>query len=65
MLRIAALGVTVLLVEHDMRLVMGLADHVVVMDHGEKMAEGPSDVVRADPRVIEAYLGREPDDSAA
>ena len=58
-LRIAALGVTVLLVEHDMRLVMGLADHVVVMDHGEKMAEGPSDVVRGDPRVIEAYLGRE------
>jgi branched-chain amino acid transport system permease protein len=63
-LRIAALGVTVLLVEHDMRLVMGLADHVVVMDHGEKMAEGPSDRVRIDPRVIEAYLGR-PRDSAA
>jgi branched-chain amino acid transport system permease protein len=63
-LRIAALGVTVLLVEHDMRLVMGLADHVVVMDHGEKMTEGPSDRVRADPRVIEAYLGR-PRDSAA
>jgi branched-chain amino acid transport system permease protein len=60
-LRIAALGITVLLVEHDMRLVMGLADHVVVMDHGEKMAEGPSDRVRADPRVIEAYLGRDRD----
>jgi ABC-type branched-subunit amino acid transport system ATPase component/ABC-type branched-subunit amino acid transport system permease subunit len=58
-LRIAALGVTVLLVEHDMRLVMGLADHVVVMDHGEKMAEGPGERVRADPRVIEAYLGRD------
>ncbi|MGH6979905.1 MAG: ATP-binding cassette domain-containing protein, partial [Stellaceae bacterium] len=63
-LRIASLGVTVLLVEHDMRLVMGLADHVVVMDHGEKMAEGPSDIVRADPRVIEAYLGREHDSAA-
>ncbi|HEY5209813.1 MAG TPA: branched-chain amino acid ABC transporter ATP-binding protein/permease [Stellaceae bacterium] len=63
-LRIAALGVTVLLVEHDMRLVMGLADHVVVMDHGEKMAEGPSDRVRADPRVIEAYLGRDRDSAA-
>ncbi len=63
-LRIAAHGITVLLVEHDMRLVMGLADHVVVMDHGEKMAEGPSDRVRADPRVIEAYLGRPRDDAA-
>jgi branched-chain amino acid transport system permease protein len=56
-LRIAALGVTVLVVEHDMRLVMGLADHVVVMDHGEKMSEGTSDRVRADPKVIAAYLG--------
>jgi branched-chain amino acid transport system permease protein len=63
-LRIAAHGITVLLVEHDMRLVMGLADRVVVMDHGEKMAEGPSDRVRADPRVIEAYLGRPRDDAA-
>ena len=59
-LRIAAFGVTVLLVEHDMRLVMGLADHVVVMNHGEKMAEGPSDIVRTDPKVIAAYLGSEP-----
>jgi branched-chain amino acid transport system permease protein len=58
-LRIAALGITMLLVEHDMRLVMGLADHVVVMDHGEKMSEGTTDRVRADPRVIAAYLGAE------
>ncbi|MGH6989497.1 MAG: ABC transporter ATP-binding protein, partial [Stellaceae bacterium] len=60
-LRIAALGVTVLLVEHDMRLVMGLADHVVVMDHGEKMAEGTAAEVRADPKVIAAYLGESAD----
>ena len=58
-LHIAAQGVTVLLVEHDMRLAMGLADHVVVMDHGEKMASGITDAVRVDPRVIAAYLGTE------
>ena len=57
-LRIAALGITVLLVEHDMRLVMGLADHVVVMDHGEKMSSGTTETVRADPKVIAAYLGQ-------
>ncbi len=56
-LRITALGISVLVVEHDMRLVMGLADHVVVMDHGEKMSEGTTERVRADPKVIAAYLG--------
>jgi branched-chain amino acid transport system permease protein len=59
-MRICALGVTVLLVEHDMRLVMGLADNVVVMHHGVKIADGPADRVRADPEVIAAYLGHEP-----
>jgi len=58
-LRIAALGITLLLVEHDMRVVMGLADHVVVMHHGEKIADGATDVVRADAKVIAAYLGVE------
>jgi hypothetical protein len=64
-LRIAALGITVLLVEHDMRIVMGLADHVVVMDHGEKITDGPADQVRADPKVIGAYLGQEAAEHAA
>lgn len=59
-LRIAALGVTVLLVEHDMRLVMGLADQIVVMQNGEKIADDSADAVRAHPAVIAAYLGQEP-----
>jgi branched-chain amino acid transport system permease protein len=59
-LRVCALGITVLLVEHDMRLVMGLADNVVVMHHGVKIADGIADHVRVDPQVIAAYLGHEP-----
>jgi ABC-type branched-subunit amino acid transport system ATPase component/ABC-type branched-subunit amino acid transport system permease subunit len=50
-------GVTVLLVEHDVEFVMGLVDRIVVMDFGSKLVEGTPAVVRADPRVQEAYLG--------
>jgi ABC-type branched-subunit amino acid transport system ATPase component len=56
-LRIRARGITVLLVEHHMELVMGVSDRVTVMDHGETLAEGPPAAIRADAHVIRAYLG--------
>ncbi|MDR3590595.1 MAG: ABC transporter ATP-binding protein [Negativicutes bacterium] len=57
--KLKATGLTILLIEHQMRLVMGIAERLIVFDHGEKIAEGAPKEVRHNPKVVEAYIGTE------
>jgi len=57
--------ISVLLIEHDMGVVMEISDHIVVLDYGEKISDGPAGFVRTDPKVIAAYLGVEEEEMEA
>ena len=57
--RIRDTGLSILLIEHHMKLVMGISDRVYVLDHGSRISEGPPAAVSKDPKVVAAYLGEE------